>query len=334
MHVLRGLQRPAGLNRPLFLAVGNFDGVHVGHQAIMRALVSEAAREGASPGAMTFDPHVRRVLEPDRPLPLLTSLADRAALLAGLGVEWLWVVPFDRRLAAMEAEAFARGVLVEGLGVRRVFVGEAFRFGRGGLGDAETLARAGLEVRALPAVQRRGRRVSSTAVRELLAAGDVAAAAELLGRPHVVEGLVVPGAGRGRGLGFPTANVEVREDGTMLPAGGVYAVEACAPGSGRAPGVANLGVRPTFGDVGRPVLEVHLLDRDCDLAGRVVRVAFVARLRDERRFPSAEALVRQLRQDVEHARQVLAAAPPLSLPPEAWQRYLCAGARVYAPLGV
>jgi riboflavin kinase/FMN adenylyltransferase len=260
--------------------------------------------------ALTFDPHPAQVLGRHRVPAALTTLAQRAELLGALGADALAVLPFTRAVAALAPEAFARDVLVGALGTRHVVVGETFRFGRGQAGDAAFLARLGASlgfgVQALAPVLADGRPISSSRVREALGAGDVTQAEALLGRPHLVDGTVVEGDRRGRTLGFPTANLDT--GGALLPAHGVYAGR-CRLADGRQPlAVVNVGRRPTFG--GRTVtVEAHLLDFDGDLYGTRLRLSFSVRLRGERRFAGQDALVAQIRRDVERARALVAAAP-------------------------
>jgi riboflavin kinase/FMN adenylyltransferase len=304
--------------RPAYLAIGSFDGVHRGHQAVLRTLVSAARRDGASAAALTFSPHPASVLHPERAPAQLTTGEDRAARIAALGVEFLVELRFDRDLAAVPAEGFAHRFLREMGGVARAFVGPDFRFGRGAAGTAATLEAAGIAVTTVGPVVVGGQPVSSTRIRAALADGRPALAARLLGRPYDVPGVVVAGEGRGRRLGFPTANVAVPEE-LVKPAAGVYAVwggreDGPAPGppprglpAADRPGVANLGLRPTFRGRGLR-LEVHLFDFDGDLYGTRVRVAFLRRLRGERRFPTAEALAERIRRDAARARRLLEAA--------------------------
>ena len=294
---------------PLAVSLGNFDGVHRGHARLVEETVREARATGGAPVVLTFDPHPARVLHPERAPATLVTLEQKAELLAGLGVDRLAVLPFTPALAALDAEAFAREVLRGCLGAAVVVVGSNFRFGRGRAGDAVVLttlgSALGFRVHSVDAVQHEGAPISSTRIRAALAGGDVAEAARMLGHRFFVDGAVVAGDGRGRTIGFPTANVEPRNE--TLPAPGVY---ACSLAIGEEPpraAVANLGRRPTFG-AGPSRLEVHVLDFDRDLYGSDVRVAFVARLRDEKRFAGPEELVRQIADDVARARQVLADA--------------------------
>ena len=290
------------------VTIGNFDGVHRGHQALVKAAHDRAAAGHEACLALTFDPHPAAVLNPERaPLCLVTG-PQKAELLAALGVDVLAVLPFTSALASLSPADFAAGVLVGALSARSVVVGEGFRFGMSRAGDVTELERLGQElgfdVVAVPAVRQDGARVSSTRVREGLLAGDVTAAAALLGRPYFVEGRVVRGDGRGRTLGIPTANLAVENE--IVPKEGVYAarVAPCAGGPLRA-AVVNVGRRPTFGG-GPTTTEAHLLDFEGDLYDQRLRVSFVARLRDERAFPGREALVAQIQEDVRAARRVLA----------------------------
>lgn len=301
---------PRGWPEPA-VAVGNFDGVHVGHQGLIRAAVAEARKlDSGTAVVLTFDPHPARVLSPGRaPLALMT-VEQKAEVLGGLGVDLLAVLPFTAELAHRRAEEFVRDVLGQALGARVVVVGESFRFGHRRAGDVTTLEGLGQElgfrVLAHPAVVLEGAAVSSSRVRESLARGDVVAARRLLGRPFLVDGTVVKGVGRGRTLGIPTANLRLMNE--TLPGGGVYACRcrgAGATGGGPWDAVVNVGRRPTFG-AGETTLEAHLLSFSGDLYGCTLRVEFLERLRDERAFPGPEALVAQIHEDVARARAVLA----------------------------
>jgi riboflavin kinase/FMN adenylyltransferase len=274
------------------VAIGTFDGVHLGHREVIRGCDT----------VLTFDPHPLAVLNPDALPKLLQSLPLKRDLIAGLGVEELVVIPFDREFASRSAEDFVDGILVERLGAVQVSVGENFRFGKGAKGDAAMLrGRPEFETQVVPLVEVAGEAVSSSHIRGLVAVGDVALAEKFLGGPFLLEGEVVKGDGRGRELGMPTANI-VPDDRLACPGHGVYAGWA----HGR-PAAVNVGVRPTF-DTGRGLLvEAYLLDFDGDLYGETLRVAFVERLRGERRFPSTEALVHQMRRDVEAVRRICAA---------------------------
>lgn len=292
------------------VTIGNFDGVHRGHRALVAETVARARAAGGEAVVLTFDPHPARVLAPERVPAWITSPEQKAELLSGLGIDVMAVLPFTSEVAALSPAAFARDVLAGALGARHVVVGADFRFGHRKAGDAAVLARLGathgFAVSAVPPVLEGGRPVSSSRVREALAEGDAAHAASLLGRPYFVDGTVVEGDRRGRTIGIPTANLET--DGALLPARGVYAGRCRLPEGQARLAVVNVGKRPTFG--GRTVtVEAHLLDYSGDLYGRRLRLSFAARLRDEQRFAGADALVEQIRRDVERARALVSAPP-------------------------
>ncbi len=274
------------------VAIGTFDGVHRGHQAVI---------EGADT-VLTFDPHPLEVLHPAALPKLIMPFGVKRDVIEGLGVRELVVIPFDEEFAKVSAEGFVEQVLVEKLGADWVSVGENFRFGARAKGDPEMLAaREEFETRVVPLVEVDGEAVSSTRIRALIAAGEMEPARRCLGAPFMVEGTVVQGDQRGRELGFPTANI-VPDDSLVIPGHGVYAAFA----NGVAAAV-NVGVRPTF-ETGRGVLiESYLIDHEEDLYGTELRVAFVERLRGERRFAGIEELIAQMRIDVEDARRVCAA---------------------------
>jgi riboflavin kinase / FMN adenylyltransferase len=292
------------------LAVGNFDGVHRGHQALVALAVRDARAAGGTSVVLTFDPHPSRVLSPDRAPASLMTLEQKAEILSGLGVDRLAVLPFTVELSRCEPEEFARKVLQRALGARVVVVGSSFRFGRDRAGDLATLRRLGDElgfrVHGLRPVIARGGPISSTRIREALSRGAVDAARDFLGRRFVVDGVVVKGEGRGRQIGIPTANLQVLNE--TVPGGGVYACWCRILGADTPPRPAavNIGRRPTFGG-GLTTVEAHLLDFEGDLYGRTLRLEFQERLREERAFPGAEALVAQIRSDLGEARRVLSA---------------------------
>jgi riboflavin kinase/FMN adenylyltransferase len=275
--------------RPRHVAIGTFDGVHLGHQAV----IDDADT------VLTFDPHPLEVLHPAALPKLIMPFSVKRDVIDGLGVEELVVIPFDREFAQRSAEDFIEHVLIERLSATKVSVGENFRFGAKAKGDPTMLAsRPEFETRVVPLVEVDGETVSSTRIRALVAAGDMEGARHCLGAPFMVEGVVVKGDQRGRELGFPTANF-VPDDRLAIPGHGVYA--AFADG---VPAAVNVGVRPTF-ESGRGVLiETYLIDRNEDLYGRTLRVAFVERLRGEKRFSSVEDLVAQMQVDVEDAKRV------------------------------
>jgi riboflavin kinase/FMN adenylyltransferase len=282
---------PDARARKRHVAIGTFDGVHLGH----RAVIDDADT------VLTFDPHPLEIIHPGALPKLIMPFEVKRDVIEGLGVGELVVIPFDADFAARSAESFIEEVLIQGLGAERVSVGENFRFGAKARGDAEMLAaRSEFETRIVPLVEVDGETVSSTRIRALVAAGDVATAMRCLGAPFMVEGTVVSGDRRGRELGFPTANI-VPDDRLAIPGHGVYA--AFANG---VPAAVNVGVRPTF-DTGRGLLiETYLIGREEDLYGSNLRVAFVERLRGERRFASVEDLIAQMRIDVEDAERVCA----------------------------
>jgi riboflavin kinase/FMN adenylyltransferase len=288
------------------IAVGNFDGVHRGHQALVAAAAAGAERRHGSTVVLTFDPHPARVVAPQRAPASLMTLEQKAEALAALGVERLAVLSFTPELARQEPERFAADVLVRALGARVVVVGANFRFGRERSGDVKQLralgTAEGFEVLVIDPVWHAGAPVSSSRVREALAAGDVGTARALLGRSYSVDGTVVHGDGRGTSLGLPTANLV--SDNEVLPSPGVYACRCLGAGGLRRAAVANLGFRPTFaGEQMR--LEAHLLDFAGDLYGSRLRLSFELRLRDERRFEGPDALRAQVLADAEQARRAL-----------------------------
>ncbi|WP_242339456.1 MULTISPECIES: riboflavin biosynthesis protein RibF [Anaeromyxobacter] len=321
MDVYRSLDeaRAAGRLRGSAVAVGNFDGVHLGHQRLL-ALAGELARgRGAAAAVLTFEPHPVRVLRPKLAPPLLVQLPRKLELLAAAGADATILQPFDLAYAATSAEAFVSRDLAGALGCADVVVGYDFTAGHE-RARVETLrallAPHGIRLHVVEPVTVDGLVVSSTKVREFLLEGNVEAAALLLTRPHDVDGVVVRGAGRGRGFGFATANVETAG---LLPANGVYAVRAWVGGQPGPrglegavvhAGVCNVGVKPTVEASAAVTAEAHLFDFvGRDLYGERIRLAFVARLRDERRFPSVEALRAQIAEDAERAREVLDKAP-------------------------
>jgi riboflavin kinase/FMN adenylyltransferase len=263
--------------------------------------ISTSSMNRSAGTVLTFDPHPLEVLHPAALPKLITPFPVKRDVIEGLGVEELVVVPFDQEFATLPAERFIEEVLIERLGAERVSVGENFRFGARAGGDPAMLGgRPEFETRVVPLVEVDGETVSSSRIRALVAAGDMAAARRCLGAPFMVEGEVVKGDQRGRELGFPTANI-VPDDRLAIPGHGVFA--AFADG---VPAAVNVGVRPTF-ETGRGLLiETYLIDREEDLYGKILRVAFVERLRGEKRFPSAADLVAQMRRDVEDAKRVCA----------------------------
>lgn len=307
MRVIRHLAHVAPPLRRVVLTLGNFDGVHRGHQAIVRRALDEARAVDGQVVVLTFHPHPVAVLAPKKAPLLLQSLHDRLTLLRDLGVHVVVLQRFTPRFAALDPEAFIRDYLGAHLEMLHVVVGHNVSFGRARAGTVETLrtlgARHGFAVDAVGPVTVGEAQVSSSALRRLIAAGDVRRARALLGRPFALRGRVVHGEQRGRTLGFPTANLHQRS-GVLLPADGVYAVRARVDG-GSLPAVLNIGVRPTFGVLRRTV-EAHVLDFDGDLYGRWLSLELVERLRGEQRFPGIDALRAAIAADVARAREVLA----------------------------
>jgi riboflavin kinase/FMN adenylyltransferase len=286
---------PDAERRPRQIAIGTFDGVHVGHRQVI---------DGADT-VLTFEPHPLSVLHPEAAPKLIMPFEIKRDVIEGLGVEELVVIPFDHGFSAISAEDFCTRILIEQLEARRVSVGENFRFGAKAKGDPAMLAgRTEFDSHVVPLVEVEGEIVSSSRIRSLVAAGEVEVATRCLGAPFLLEGTVVEGDGRGRTLGFPTANL-VPSDDLVCPGHGVYA--AFANGY---PAAVNVGVRPTF-ETGRGLLvEAFLIDFEGDLYGQSLRVAFIGRLRGERRFGDVEELVSQMRRDVEAARELCASFTP------------------------
>jgi riboflavin kinase/FMN adenylyltransferase len=282
------------------LTIGNFDGVHRGHRALIDRMVAKAREAKLTACILTFEPHPREFFAGEAAPARLTRLRDKLELLAQAGVERVHIARFDARFAALPAERFVEHMLVRGLGMRWLLVGRDFRFGARRAGDFATLeaaaARHGFVLEAMPDVQFEGRRVSSSAVRAALKAGDLREAERLLGHPYTISGRVAHGAKLGRGLGFPTANIVLRRP---PPVGGIFVVEVDNFGRG----VASVGRRPTVNPVSIPLLEVHLFDRDEDLYGEHLRVRFLEKLRDEEKYDGLAALQAAIARDAKRARE-------------------------------
>jgi riboflavin kinase / FMN adenylyltransferase len=295
---------PVAADTPVALTIGNFDGVHLGHQAMLARLIA-AAHERALPSCvMTFEPHPREFFAPDQAPTRLTSLREKLELLERAGVDRVQLCRFNFDFAKTAPEDFIERLLQRGLGARWIQVGDDFRFGARRAGDFTMLkaaeARGVFEVHAMTSVTVEGVRVSSTAVRERLAAGDMDGAQRLLGRPYSISGRVVHGDGFGRTLGCPTANVLMKHN--RPPLAGIFAVEVHGVDGVARPGVASLGVRPTVARDARPCLEVNLFDFDRDLYGRHLKVEFLHKFRDEEKYADVETLRRQIARDVEIAK--------------------------------
>ncbi|HWV83198.1 MAG TPA: bifunctional riboflavin kinase/FAD synthetase [Hyphomicrobiaceae bacterium] len=314
MDVFHGYDHVPPGARGASVAIGNFDGVHKGHQALIARARQEAVPLAALTGAILFEPHPREFFQPSRPLFTLTPLPQKLRLLERYGVDLAFVLPFAHELAQMSAEAFVERVLVAGLGVRHVVIGYDFLFGKSRAGNAQQMAELGramgFGVSIVPPVGSGGEVYSSSAVRAELAQGDVEGAAQMLGHRWKVEGVVQGGARRGTGLGYPTANIALGKGAAL--AHGIYAVHVEFEGT-RYQAAAYLGTRPTFDD-GSPVLEVFLFDFDGDLYGRRIEVEFVDFLRGDRKFDSLEALKAQMDIDCARAREVLTADAERSAP--------------------
>ncbi|HEY0170724.1 MAG TPA: bifunctional riboflavin kinase/FAD synthetase [Pyrinomonadaceae bacterium] len=303
MRLFHGYEN-AEIARPSVLTLGVFDGLHLGHQLILGRVVERARAIGAVPTVITFDPHPRAVLHPESAPPLLQTFDQKVEAFGVLGVEQAIVVRFTREFAEVSAEEFLRDVVHERLQAKEVYLGRGFAFGRGREGDITLLRRVsrrlGFHADEVPEVRLRGQRISSSRIRELLAAGSVNLARRMLGRPYGVEGRVVRGHERGRTIGFPTANL--RPDNRVIPRGGVYVTATLIEGAWRR-SVTNVGVRPTFEKEAEPSVETFVMDWGGDLYGDVVRVRFLHRLRDERRFSSVDELKRQIDSDAARARK-------------------------------
>jgi riboflavin kinase / FMN adenylyltransferase len=306
--VLSGTDNVPPAARGAALAIGNFDGVHRGHQALLGAVKSAAAAGGGKAGVILFEPNPREFFQPDKPHFRLTPLPRKLELLEQFGLDLAVVLRFDAALAQLSADAFVEQVLARDLGVAHVVVGYDFRFGKGRAGDPEMLRRAGAThgfgVTVVAQVGGAGEVYSSSAIRAELAQGDVAGAADMLGHWWRVSGTVIGGAKRGTILGFPTANIALAPHTAL--AHGIYAVRAIVDGT-RHPAAAYLGTRPTFDD-GAPLLEVFLLGFEGDLYGKDMTVEFIEHIRADRRFDSAEALTAQMQRDCDRARAILAQA--------------------------
>jgi len=293
--------------RPNAVTIGNFDGIHLGHQAMLARLTVRAASVGGAPTVLTFEPHPREIFMPDAAPSRLTSLREKLEILQRLGAAHVHVCRFTRPFAALSAEDFVRRILVEGLKARYVLVGDDFRFGAKRAGDFALLQDMGqtygFQTEALHTVEAAGQRASSTAVRDALATGDMALAAQLLGRPYSISGRVVGGDRLGRQIGYPTANIQLKHN--KPPVKGIFAVQVQGLEKPDWPGVASLGTRPTVHANGKPTLEVHLFDFNRDIYREHVRVEFLHKLRDEAKFPNLDALITQIGLDAQQARILL-----------------------------
>jgi riboflavin kinase/FMN adenylyltransferase len=305
MRITHGF-RPLGT--PHAVTIGNFDGLHLGHQAMLTRLQDVARARGLPTCVLSFEPHPREFFAPDQAPARLSSLREKAETLSRFGIDRLHVFRFDHAFSGLSAHAFIEQVLGHTLQARYVLVGDDFRYGAKRAGDFALLKQTGqslgFDAETLPTVAVAGERASSTAVRQALAEGDLAHAAKLLGRPYSIAGRVVHGDKLGRGIGFPTANIQLKHN--RPPLMGIFAVEVCGLNGSPLPGVASLGKRPTVkSPEAAPVLEVHLFDFDADIYGRRVRVDFLHKLRDEEKYPDLNTLVAQIQRDVDNAKLYL-----------------------------
>lgn len=287
------------------LTLGNFDGLHLGHQELVRMIIRRARETGALSMVVTFRPHPLKILAPEKCPPLISIYEEKIKLFERLGIDVLVKIPFTLEFSAMPPEDFVRDVLCGTLGAKEIFVGYNYRFGKGREGDIRTLRglgeKYGFTVREIEQIAFGGEVISSTKIRTLLREGDVEHAAKLLGRTYAITGIVVKGDGRGKGLGFPTANIAPKH--SIIPADGVYAVRLIVREKVY-DGIANIGMRPTFN---KKVLaiEVHVFDFNEDIYGEDISLYFIRKIREEKKFKGAEALVTQIKSDIETAKEIL-----------------------------
>lgn len=307
MLILRGLYPPGAplpANQPVALTVGNFDGMHLGHQALLKELRAAAQARGLQTAVVIFEPHPREFFTPQQAPARLTSLREKLELFSEMGIHQVHICRFDARFAKMSATDFITA-LYEKLFARFVLIGDDFRFGSGRSGDFALMEKVGSQrgfgVQAVHSVKLDGVRISSTAIRSALAAGQMRAAQRYLGRHYSISGRVVRGDGTGKKLGFPTANLQLKHN--RPPLSGIYVVHAHVEDLGILQGVASLGVRPTVKDDGKPVLEAHLFGFDQQIYGKHLCVEFLQKLRDEEKYPDLATLTRQIALDVEQAKE-------------------------------
>jgi len=302
MQILRGLYSPD--TQPVALTIGNFDGMHLGHHALLNELRAAAQARGLPTAVVIFEPHPREFFTPQQAPARLTSLREKLELFIEMGIDRVHVCRFNARFAQISAAGFIHA-LHEKLSARFVLIGDDFRFGSGRVGDFALMEKIGLQhgfaVQAMHSVLHNGVRISSTAVRAALADGNMRMAQSYLGRHYSISGRVEHGDGLGKRLGFPTANIQLRHN--RPPLSGIFVVQAHAEGMGVLQGVASLGVRPTVRQDGKPVLEVHLFEFAQQIYHRHMRLDFLHKLRDEEKYPDVETLTRQIALDVENAKQ-------------------------------
>ncbi|HBH35357.1 MAG TPA: bifunctional riboflavin kinase/FAD synthetase [Gammaproteobacteria bacterium] len=303
MRLIRGLHNLRAEHHGCVATIGNFDGVHLGHQAVFAELRKVGDALGLPATVITFEPQPLEYFQPEKAPSRLTRLREKLTVIKDAGIDYVLVLPFGRRLATMGAEAFIDEILVKGLGIQHLYVGDDFRFGRARCGDVGLLHEAGhdlgFQVDDLQTVTAGGERISSTRIRKLLVAGDLQAASKLLGRSYTICGRISHGDKRGRTIGFPTLNIQLHRP--VSPLRGVYAVKVHGVDDRALPGVANIGNRPTVEGDPRFLLEVHLFDFDRDVYGAHVGVEFVSHIRDEMKFDSFDALREQISMDSQQA---------------------------------
>lgn len=303
MQIFHGTEN-ANIARPTVLTLGVFDGLHLGHQAIMKTVVDRASGSEAVPTVITFDPHPRAVLHPESAPPMLQTLDQRLANFNVLGIEQAIVIRFTKEFADQEAEEFLREIVHERLQAKEIYLGHGFAFGKGRRGDIELLRKMsgelGFTADEVPEVRLRGIRISSSRIRQLLKDGQVNLARRMLGRPYGIEGVIIRGHRRGHTIGFPTANL--KPENRVVPKFGVYATATLIEGVWKK-GVTNIGIRPTFESESEPSIETHIFDFEGDLYGSVLRVRFLHRIRPEKKFSGIEDLRDQIARDVETAKR-------------------------------
>jgi riboflavin kinase / FMN adenylyltransferase len=308
MEIINGSDRLPRIGKPLYLALGNFDGIHRGHQSIIKATVSKAKEEGGLSAVLILNPHPVVALQPDRQMALLTDIADRADIMKELGLDYLILETFTRELASFTPEQFILKILHEKLSASGLYIGANYRFGKNGSGCSETLRewgkKLGYSVQVCPIIRHKNKYVSSSLIRSLLLTGDVKEAADYLNYYFYRQGRVIKGCGIGTKFVFPTANIAV-EARLLWPARGVYLTAVGNVGSGLMYGVTNVGARPTFNDFEKSFAETHILDFSGDIYGREIRLCFLEKLRDTKQYLSAEELRQQITRDIEKSRQLL-----------------------------
>lgn len=309
MKIIKGLKNIRGIKGGSIVAIGVFDGVHIGHQHIITQIVKRAKKIGAKSVVLTFDPHPLKVLAAGSFVPSLISLKHKARLIEALGADYLVIIGFTKRFSRVPPKAFVKKILLDKLSVKEIYVSKDFYFGRGAKGGIELLKILGnlfgFEAKVIKPIRKGPRVVSSSAIRRLISSGDIAKASEFLGRPVTVLGTVVRGLRRGRILGFPTANVNPHHE--VIPPSGVYAVRVDYKNR-RLKGVLNIGRRPTFFSGGKdiePTIEVHIFDFGRKIYGEDIEIIFVKKIRDEKRFMSSQALAAEIKRDAQTARTLL-----------------------------